>query len=546
MFTPKLWSALREGYGLSQLRADALAGLTVAIVALPLSMAIAIGAGARPETGLYAAIVGGFFISALGGSRFQIGGPAGAFIVVMAAALREHGMDGLLLATMIAGAMQIAIGRLRLGAYVRYVPHPVTVGFTAGIALIIFLSQIGELTGIKLEREPAPPFEKLAALWEARALLSPATLAMSLLCVAVVTGLRLWRPRFPGFLAAVALAAGLTNALDLPLATIASRFGGLPRGLPWPQLPALSLEAVAAVLPAAFTFAMLGSIESLLSAVVADGMSGRRHRPNCELVAQGVANIASALFGGLCATGAIARTATNVRAHASGPVAGMLHAIFLFAFLAIAAPLAGAIPLCALSAVLACVCWNMADKREFVAILRQDRAEALVLLATFLITVFHGLTEGIAVGVTLGALIFMHRMASLVTVATAAPADTDDAAPDGADDFALIRIEGPFFFGAASEVGLAFDRVSEAPSGYILDLARAPLIDATAAQTLRGFVDRAAKNGRPVCICGASPAVRAVIAHAHLGARIMFARDIDAARMLLRAKTPLAEASPTP
>jgi sulfate permease, SulP family len=363
-FTPKLVSTMREGYGALQLRKDAIAGLTVAIVALPLSMAIAIASHVPPERGLYTAIIGGFLISALGGSRFQIGGPAGAFIVLMANTVDLYGVDGLLLATLMAGVIIFLIGILKLGTYIKYVPHPVTVGFTAGIAVIIFASQIKELLGLSLtDRSPPSSF--------------PSSKRCGRRCPVSTPMRRAWR-RVPqrsswayessgrtgrAFLIAVAVAAFAVQLLGLQTETIATRFGGIPRSLPLPSLPAgITVERMIQLLPTAIAIAMLGSIESLLSAVVADSMSGRRHRSNIELVAQGIANVASALFGGVAATGTIARTATNVRAGAHGPVAGILHAVFILAFMMIAAPLAGYIPLAALAAILGIVAWNMAEK----------------------------------------------------------------------------------------------------------------------------------------------------------------------------------------
>ena len=398
LFMPKLVTTLREGYGLANLRADALAGLTVAIVALPLSMAIAIASGVSPAQGLYTAIVGGFFVSALGGSRFQIGGPAGAFIILVAGTVAAHGVDGLILATILSGFILMALGFLRLGAYIKFIPYPVTVGFTAGIAVIIFASQLKALLGIRLDRpEPGPLLAKLRILADSIGTTDDVTLAVALATILLIAVLRHYRPHWPGMLLAVAGGAVAVALLDLPVATIGSQFGGIPSGLPHPELPALSLAKVEAVLPNALSFALLGSIESLLSAVVADGMTGRRHRSNCELVGQGVANIMSGLFGGFCVTGTIARTATNVRAGAHGPVAGMLHALFLLAFILVAAPLTRFIPLAGLAGVLTLVAWNMIERPAIATLLRASRGDAVVLLATFLLTVLRDLTEAIVV-----------------------------------------------------------------------------------------------------------------------------------------------------
>ena len=416
LFTPKLATILREGYTLSNFRADAIAGLTVAIVALPLSMAIAIGSGLSPDKGLYTAIVGGFLISALGGSRFQIGGPAGAFIVLIATIVERHGYDGLVLATLMAGLMMMALGFLRLGAYIKYIPLPVTVGFTAGIAVIIFASQVKELLGLDIAMEPAAFLPKLRAIGESIETIKPATVALAIMAIAIILGLRRFYPKWPGLLVAVATAAALSALFNLDVATVGSRFGEVPHTLPAPSLPALDLAKMQAVFPDAVTIALLGAIESLLSAVVADGMTGRKHRSNCELVAQGAANIAAVTFGGMCATGTIARTATNVRAGAYGPVAGILRAVYILLFMLVAAPLVSYLPLAALGAVLAIVAWNMVEKEEFRSLLSASWGDAVVLMATFLLTVFADLTTAIATGVTLGAFLFLHRMAEAGTM----------------------------------------------------------------------------------------------------------------------------------
>ncbi len=397
-FTPKIISQLREGYSLANLKADALAGLTVAIVALPLSMAIAIASGLPPERGLYTAIVGGFLISALGGSRFQIGGPAGAFIVLIAAVIGRHGYDGLVLATFMAGLIMIAIGLMRLGGLVRLIPEQVLVGFTAGIAVIIFASQIKELLGLTIVGEPGALLPKLAAIGQALGTVNPLAVGLSALALAIIILQRRYRPAWPGMLFAVAAAAMLTGFLHLDVASIGTRFGGVPSSLPAPSLPAFSVEAMLKVLPDALAIALLGSIESLLSAVVADGMTGRRHRSNGELVAQGVGNMAAVCFGGMPVTGTIARTATNIRAGATGPVSGMLHAVYLLAFMLVAAPLAFHVPLAALGAVLAVVCWNMIERRAFAHALTGSWRTATVLLTTFLLTIFVDLIVGIAAG----------------------------------------------------------------------------------------------------------------------------------------------------
>jgi sulfate permease, SulP family len=521
LFTPKLITILTEGYGLGALRADIVAGLTVAIVALPLSMAIAIASGTTPERGLYTAIVGGFLVSALGGSRFQIGGPAGAFIILVAAAVDRHGIDGVLLATAMAGLFLTVAGFLRLGTYIKFIPYPVTVGFTAGIAVIIFASQIHDLLGLTLAgKEPGAVVPKLATLVEASATINPMAVALALVSIGLIVGLRKWRPHWPGMLIAVAVTALATWAFGLPVETIGTRFGGIPSSFPMPSLPAFSLAKMEAVLPDAVAFALLGAIESLLSAVVADGMTGRRHRSNCELVAQGVANMGSALFGGICVTGTIARTATNVRAGARGPVAGIAHAVFLLLFILLAAQLASYIPLAALAGVLATVAWNMAEKHEFAVLLRTSRGDAAVLLATFGLTVFRDLTEGIVVGCAIGAILVLHRMAQTAGIQSGTPlvqtdrADTAeprtpyDAEGVSASNVVVYRLTGAFFFGTASMVGAVLDRIGDQHKAFVLDFAAVPFVDSTAANVIASLARRTTRHKVKLYLTGASPAVR--------------------------------------
>ncbi len=412
LFKPALISAIKHGYSVADLRHDALAGLTVAIVALPLSMALAIASGVPPERGLYTAIVGGFLVSLLGGSRFQIGGPAGAFIVLISATVERHGYDGLVLATMLAGMMMLVIGLFRLGTYIKYIPHPVTIGFAAGIAAIIFASQLRDALGLDLAKEPGPLAAKLAALWSALPTIKPLTLAISAAGIAGILLLRKYLPRWPAFLIVVIIGALAATLLQLDTATIGSRFGSVPNSLPAPSLPASDMQKIIAVLPDAIALALLGSIESLLSAVVADRMSGSKHRPNGELIAQGTANIASVAFGGIPVTGTIARTATNVRAGARSPVSGMLHSVYLLIFMLIAAPLAVYIPLAVLAAVLVVVAFNMSDHHEFRMLIARSWPDALVLLATFLITAFYDLVVAIGVGVALSFLLRTAKLAS--------------------------------------------------------------------------------------------------------------------------------------
>ena len=544
LFAPKLLTVLREGYTLQHLQQDALAGLTVAVVAIPLSMAIAIASGASPAAGLTTAIVGGFLISALGGSRFQIGGPAGAFIVLVAKTIETYGYDGFLIATIMAGLLLLGLGYMRLGSLIRYIPHSVLVAFTAGIAVIIMASQMRDVFGLAIGREPAAFVPKVEALWAARASFNPAALGVAVTTLCAILSLQFWNPRFPGLLVAVAAVSVAAFALHLPVETIGARFGALPSAPPMPHLPALSFQKIMDVAPAAFAMALLGGIESLLSAAVADGMTGRRHRSNCELVAQGYANIASALFGGLCATGTIARTATNVRAHAHGPVSGMLHAVFVLLFMLVAGPLVAYVPLAALAAVLVIVSWNMIEKEEIRAIFRRDLAEAGIFLATVGLTVFRDVAEAIAVGVTLGSLLFMHRMAGVVEDAMHTRLVDDDVpdeigGPDTAHEFdargiAVLSLRGPLFFGAAGQVSSVLDQIDEKPRGFVLDLSRVPFVDETAAHALIAFFGKAQKRGVRVAVAGVQRSVLRTLLQNGLDRRmVIMAPDVDAARKRL-------------
>lgn len=515
LFLPKLVTVLREGYSLATFRADFIAGLTVAIVALPLAMALAIASGTTPDKGLLTAVIAGFLISALGGSRFQIGGPTGAFVVVVYNVIDRHGYDGLVLATLMAGVMLIVAGFARLGTWIKYIPEPVVVGFTAGIAVIIFSSQIKDLFGLSMSEVPAAFFAKWQAFWSAKETLSLANSLLAFGALTLILVLRRFKPKIPGFLLAVILASALTAAFGLPIDTIGSRFGGIPSTLPLPELPTITLARMEELLPSAFTIAFLAGVESLLCAVVADGMTGRRHRSNCEVVAQGVANCASALFGGLPATGAIARTATNVRSGARTPFAGMLHALFILLFMLVAAPLADFIPLASLAAVLVIVAWNMSEISRIRQIMKGPWGERIVLLLTFGLTVAVDLTVAIEVGVVLAAILFMHRMSQVVAIGTEGAhvieEDEDDFArpkngesqrqnlPPGVEVF---KLRGPLFFGAAGRLSDVVDSIAGTPKVFILRLRDVPLIDVTGASRLKEFRLRCKRHGTALILSG--------------------------------------------
>lgn len=528
-FLPKLVTVLREGYSARDFRADVLAGLTVAIVALPLSMAIAIASGVGPERGLYTTIIGGFLVSALGGSRFQIGGPAGAFIVLVSACVMQIGVEGLILATFLSGLFLMLAGALRLGTYIKFIPYPVTVGFTAGIAVIILASQMKDLFGLRLAGpEPAEIVHKVGALWAARGTVTPMAFVVALATIGLILGVKRLRPGWPNLLIAIVTAATVVGVTGLPVETIGSRFGDLPRLPPMPALPVLSGAAVMAALPFAISFTLLGAIESLLSAVVADGMSGRQHRSNIELVAQGVANLGSSLFGGFCVTGTIARTATNVRAGSRGPVSGMLHALFVLGFMLVAAPLAAFIPLAALAGLLAVVAWNMAEKEEFWALVRSSKGDAMVVIVTFLLVVFRDLTEGIVVGFALGGLVFIRRMSEAAEVEPATAPDRV-ARGDSDRDRVVYRLRGPYFFGAAARLGVVLDRIADYPRAFVVDFTDVPFIDSSGARSFELLAHKVARKGGQLYLIGARSEVRrTLLAQGAREPLVRFLPDLDA------------------
>tara|TARA_R110001599_G_scaffold9159_3_gene45482 strand:+ start:1123 stop:2385 length:1263 start_codon:yes stop_codon:yes gene_type:complete len=405
---PKILTTLQT-YSWALFRADLMAGITVAMVALPLSLAIAIASGADPAKGIVTAIVGGFLISLLGGSRVQIGGPTGAFIVVVFSVIAEHGYDGLVIATFMAGMILITAGLFKVGNLISFVPEAVVNGFTIGIAIIIATSQVRDLLGLTVATLPADFLEKLPALWEARGTLSLAALAIGGATMVLIVGLRRAAPRVPGLIVAVAVTSAAVALMALPVNTIHSQFGDLPSHLPMPSVPALSVDRVLELLPSAFVIAFLAGVESLLSAMVADKMSGGRHRPNAEVIAQGFANVGSSLFGGLPATGAIARTATNVRAGGKTPVAGLIHALTILLAMLVAAPLAGYLAMPALAGLLILTAWNMSEPHKWKSYLSAPRADQFLLVLTLVLTVVADLTIAIGVGVSVGLAIRLRR-----------------------------------------------------------------------------------------------------------------------------------------
>lgn len=527
-FEPKLVSILRAGYSRRQFAHDLAAGVQVGIVALPLSLALAIASGVRPEQGLFTAVVAGFLISALGGSRVQIGGPTGAFIVLVYGIVQTHGYEGLAVATMMAGGLMVLMGVARLGNVIKFVPYPVTVGFTSGIAIIIAVSQVRDLFGLDMASVPADFVEKILAYGERAGAVNFWALGVGL---STVIFLVLWphvNPRIPGPLLVLVLATLIVLALDLPVETIGDRFGAVPKMLPAPSLPTIGHAEVRALFPSAIAIALLASIESLLSAVVADGMMGGRHRSNMELVAQGVANVAAPVFGGIPATGAIARTALNVRSGGRTPVAGIVHAFTVLLILFALAPLAGLVPMAALAGVLLLVAYHMSEWRLFLKLFRSPKSDVLVLLTTFLLTVLVDLVVALQAGIVLASFLFMRRMADLSEASYVQEMLAEDA-DEGVDPaiaeplphgVEMFKVHGTLFFGAASKFKDAIRRVEKPPRVLILRLREVLAIDATGLRALEDLLDKAESDGTRIVMTAVQAQPRTVLARAGILARV--------------------------
>lgn len=497
-----------------------MAGLTVGVVALPLAMAFAIASGLPPERGLFTAIIAGFLISFLGGSRVQIGGPTGAFVVLVSSIVAQFGYEGLAWCTLMAGGLLILFGLFRLGGLIRFIPFPVTTGFTSGIALVIFSTQVKDLFGLQMAEVPTEFIPKWAAYFDAIGSISPSTAAVGLGTVGFIVLLRRWAPRLPGMLIAMLLSTVAVALLDLSVETIGSRFGGLPHTLPSPGMPTMDMSQLAKLIPSAVTVALLAAIESLLSATVADGMIGGKHRPNTELVAQGVANMASVLFGGIPATGAIARTATNVKSGAKTPVAGMIHALVLLLILLLCAPMASRIPLASLAGILVVVSYNMSERHHFASILRGPKSDRLVLVLTFLLTVLIDLTVAVQVGVVLSALLFIRRMAEISNVNVI----TRDLNGDGdlqEDPQALalrnvpagvevFEVNGPFFFGMVDTFWNALHSIERPVPILIIRIRNVPAIDATGLHVLQDLHQKCRRDKTQLIFSGVSEQPRSV------------------------------------
>ena len=509
MLVPKLATTLR-GYTREQFSADLTAGIIVGIVAIPLAIAFGIASGVAPQQGLYTAIVAGFIISALGGSRVQIGGPTGAFVVIVYGIVQQYGMAGLTIATMMAGVILIVLGLSRLGGAIKFIPFPVVIGFTSGIALIIFSGEIRDFFGLRLGTVPAAFIPKWRALAHAAGTANPAAAALA---AATVVLILLWprvSRRVPAPFVALLLTTVAAHLLHLDVETIGSRFGAISGGLPHPRIPAIGWETMRRLVQPAFTIALLGAIESLLSAVVADGMIGGKHRSNMELVAQGVANIASPLFGGIPATGAIARTATNVKSGGRTPVAGLIHALTLLLVTLFFGRWAGLIPMATLAGILVVVAYHMSEWRTFRSELRAPRSDVLVMLTTFLLTVLVDLTAAVEVGMVLAAFLFMKRMSEVtnVSVLTRELRDDEEEDLDPVDPaevppgVEIYEVSGPFFFGAAESFRNTVGQVAGPARVLIIRMRGVPAIDSTGLHALRDVVRRSRAAGAQVLLSG--------------------------------------------
>lgn len=505
---PKSVLCLRD-YNLNKFGHDVLAGITVGLVALPLAMAFAIASGLTPQAGIYCAIVTGVLISALGGSKTQIGGPTGAFVVVVAGIVAAHGVSGLFMCTVMAGVLLVVMGLTGLGAAVKFIPRPVVIGFTNGIAVLIASTQIKDLLGLQIDKVPGVFWLRMETLARSLPTFSYTATAVAAATVLVILICRSISPRIPGPIVALLLATGAVVIFKLPVETIGTRFGGIPGGLPHLEIPKFRTDLIHGLLGPAFTIAMLGAIESLMSAVVSDRMSNDRHNPNVELVAQGVANIASPMFGGLPATGAIARTATNIRSGAQSPVAGIIHALTLLCILLFAAPLVSYVPMAALAGILMVVAYNMGEWREIPQLLKLTKTDISIWLVTFALTVFADLTVAVEAGMILAALLFISRVASTTTVSQV----TDDYIEDGRVHIlqdkdipyyaTIFRIHGPFLFGATDKIFVVTENIHQLPPVVILRLRNMTALDATGLFALEEVAKQLHASKRTLILCGA-------------------------------------------
>lgn len=505
-----------RNYSAATFKNDLIAGITVGIVAVPLALAFAIASGVDPAKGFYTAIVGGFLISFMGGSRYQIGGPTGAFVVIVYGIISQYGYDGLVIATIIAGILLIILGIARIGSYIKFIPYPVTTGFTAGIGVVIFTTQINDLLGLKIASLPPDFIGKWAAFISGIGAFDPVTFGVGIASIAIIFGVRAFIPQIPAHVFSIVVVTFAVWLLGINVETIGSRFGEIPSGMPTFHMPEWSYDKVKAVFPSAVTIALLAGIESLLSAVVADGMTGSRHNSNKELVGQGVANIAVGFFGGIPATGAIARTATNVRAGGCTKASGMIHAVFLVLFMMFFTSLIEVIPMAALAGVLIVVSLDMIDLRRFKRLMTSPKSDISVLLITFGLTVMIDLTVAVQAGVVLAALLFMKRMSDVASIDKINLDKADSIDPDFADPDAISKkvvpkgvevyeINGPFFFGVADRLINTLEYMSKAPKIFILRMRNVPAIDATGEHALENFYAACVKRGTRLVLSGVNP-----------------------------------------
>ena len=505
---PKLFDVLAK-YDRQTFLKDLIAGLTVGVVALPLAMAFGIASGVTPQAGLYTAIVGGLIVSLLGGSRIQIGGPTGAFVVIVAGIIAAHGLSGLLMVTMMAGVILVFLAVTGLGQAIKFIPRPVVLGFTNGIALLIASTQIKDFFGLAIADPPSEFLARMATVAGSMHLWNPVALALAIGSLALILLIPKWNARVPGSIVALALGTGAVALFQLPVETIGSKFGGIPAGLPAFAIPEFRADLILPLLPSALTVAFLAAVESLLSAVVADSMTGDRHNSNAELMAQGIANLASPLVGGIPVTGAIARTATNFRSGGQTPVSGLVHAATLLMIVLLLAPLATFVPLATLAAVLFVVAYNMGEWREIPSIWRLDWADKSVWMITFALTVMADLTIAVEVGVALAALLYIHRVTDTTSVATVTPEYIEDSRPHILQDkqlppyVTILRIHGPFLFGMTDKLADATADLSHFAPIVVVRLRNMNAIDATGLHALETLCDRLKKSGRTMVLCGA-------------------------------------------
>lgn len=523
IFKPKSFVVLKEGYKRSYFMPDLLAGLTVGVVALPLAMAFAIASGLGPEKGLYTAIVAGFIISFLGGSRFQIGGPTGAFVVIVFDIVLRHGYEGLAVATLMAGVFLIIMGLLRLGAIIKYIPYPVITGFTSGIALIIFTTQINDFLGLSLTDIPADFIGKWSLYFSHLSDTDWYNFLIALAAVIIILLCKRFIPKIPGPIIAIIFLTLIVSFFNLPVDTIESHFGELPRTLPLPSLPSFDFTLIKTLIPDALTIALLGAIESLLSAVVADGMTGKNHKSDTELMAQGSANIFSIVFGGIPATGAIARTATNIKSGAKTPLSGIIHAISLTVFMFLFAPYIIKVPMAVMAAILIVVAWNMSEAHHFRHILKGPKHDAMVLLTTFLLTVLVDLTIAVQVGVVMAALLFIKRIIEVTQIQESklnlrvTDKEEEENDPDGVyqkkipEGTEVYEIDGPFFFGVADSLKRVLETLGYTPKVFILRMRKVPVIDATGLHALEEFFLRCQKQNTRFILSGVNSNVEQIL-----------------------------------